>query len=82
MNLFPECIAYSKTYEVEGEWNPNQVGENGLADTKSTVDEGVAYNNSYELEEGEWVPDMEDECDIADKSTIDEGIKSTWLSLK
>ncbi|QCE14676.1 uncharacterized protein LOC114164765 isoform X2 [Vigna unguiculata] len=66
--------AYSKTYEVEGEWNPNQVGENGLADTKSTVDEGVAYNNSYELEEGEWVPDMEDECDIADKSTIDEGM--------
>ncbi|XP_022636279.1 uncharacterized protein LOC106759793 isoform X3 [Vigna radiata var. radiata] len=68
--------AYSKTYEVEGEWNPNQVGENGLADTKSIVDEGVAYNNSYELEEGEWIPDMEDECDIADRSTIDEGVLS------
>ncbi|KAK7354020.1 hypothetical protein VNO80_19476 [Phaseolus coccineus] len=66
--------AHSKTYEVEGEWNRNQVGENGLADTKSIVDEGVAYNNSYELEEGEWIPDMEDECDIVDRSTIDEGM--------
>ncbi|XP_047172846.1 uncharacterized protein LOC124840773 isoform X1 [Vigna umbellata] len=66
--------AYSKTYEVEGEWNPKQEGENGLADSKSIVDEGIAYDNSYELEEGEWIPDMEDECDIADRSTIDEGM--------
>ncbi|TKY73533.1 RNA-binding protein 5-A [Spatholobus suberectus] len=66
--------AYSKTYEVEDEWIPGPVDEKGLADNKSTVDEGIAYSNTYELEEGEWIPDMEDEYGIADRSTIDEGI--------
>ncbi|CAJ1974883.1 unnamed protein product, partial [Sphenostylis stenocarpa] len=63
-----------KTYDVEGDWIRNQVGENGLADEKSTVDEGIAYSNTYELEEGEWIPDMEDECDIDDRSNINEGM--------
>lgn len=77
MNLFSECIAYSKTYEVEGEWIPEPGDENGLADDiRSTVDEGIPYSNTYELEEGEWIPDMEDEYGIADRSTIDEGIST------
>ncbi|KAG5019685.1 hypothetical protein JHK87_015540 [Glycine soja] len=44
--------AYSKTYEVEGEWIPEPADENGLADDiRSTVDEGIPYSNTYELEE-------------------------------
>ncbi|KAH1254977.1 SURP and G-patch domain-containing protein 1-like protein [Glycine max] len=66
--------AYSKTYEVEGEWILEPGDENGLADNRSTVDEGIPYSNTYELEEGEWIPDMEDEYGIADRSTIDEAI--------
>lgn len=74
MNLFPQCIAYSNTYEVEGEWTTGPVDENAIADNKSIVDEGIDYNNSYELEEGEWVPDPEDENRVADRSATDEGI--------
>ncbi|KAL2340935.1 hypothetical protein Fmac_008875 [Flemingia macrophylla] len=71
--------AYSKTYEVEDELISVPADENGLADNKSTVDEGMAYSNTYELEEdeleeGEWIPDMEDEYGRGDRSTIDEGI--------
>lgn len=73
MNLFPECIAHANTYEVEGEWIPDPMDENGIAD-KTTVDEGIAYNNTYELEEGEWIPDPEDANGIADRNTMDEGI--------
>ncbi|XP_061362951.1 uncharacterized protein LOC133306644 isoform X2 [Gastrolobium bilobum] len=65
--------AYSNTCEVEGEWIPDPVDENGIAH-KSTVDEGIAYSNTYEVEEGEWIPDPEDENGIADRSTIDEGM--------
>nr|KYP53915.1 RNA-binding protein 5-A [Cajanus cajan] len=39
---------YSKTYEVEGAWMPDPVDENGLADNKSTVDEGIL------LDEEKW----------------------------
>ncbi|KAL5192038.1 SURP and G-patch domain-containing protein 1-like protein [Glycine soja] len=66
--------AYSKSYEVEGEWILEPGDENGLAYNRSTVDEGIPYSNTYELEEGEWIPDMEDEYGIADRSTIDEAI--------
>ncbi|KAL5146246.1 hypothetical protein HKD37_06G016103 [Glycine soja] len=63
--------AYSKTYEVEGEWIPEPGDENGLADDiRSTVDEGIPYSNTYELEEGEWIPDMEDEYGIADRTIL------------
>ncbi|KAK7411090.1 hypothetical protein VNO78_02479 [Psophocarpus tetragonolobus] len=64
--------AYNKTYELEGEWIPDPVDENGLTDNKSTVDEGISYSNTYELEEGEWFPDMDNEYGTADGSTIDE----------
>ncbi|KAJ1378190.1 G-patch domain [Sesbania bispinosa] len=66
--------AYHNTYEVEGERIPSLVNQNGIADNKSTVDEGIAYSNTYEVEEGEWIPDPEDGNDIADRSIIDEGI--------
>ncbi|XP_027331994.1 uncharacterized protein LOC113847217 isoform X2 [Abrus precatorius] len=63
--------AYNNRYAA-GEWIPDSVNENGLADNKSTVDEGIAYSNTYELEEGEWIPDTEDENGIANRSTLDE----------
>ncbi|KAK7301560.1 hypothetical protein RJT34_12427 [Clitoria ternatea] len=66
--------AYRRTYELEGEWVPGPVDENSLADNRSAVDEGIAYSDTYELEEGEWIPDIEDENGIADRSTLDEGI--------
>ncbi|KAK7350640.1 hypothetical protein VNO77_09479 [Canavalia gladiata] len=66
--------AYGETFAVEGEWVPDPMDESGLADNKTTVDEGIAYSNTYELEEGEWIPDTEDENGIADRSSIDEGI--------
>ncbi|XP_019432187.1 PREDICTED: angiogenic factor with G patch and FHA domains 1 isoform X2 [Lupinus angustifolius] len=65
--------AYRNSYEAEGEWIPDPMDENGIAD-KTTVDEGIADSNTYELEEGEWIPDPEDENDIAGRTTIDEGI--------
>lgn len=45
-----------------------------MTDDKRIVDEVVAYSDTYELEEGEWIPEPEDENHIADTSTIDEGI--------
>lgn len=74
MNLFSKCIAYNKTYEVEGKWIPNPRDENDLANSRSTMDEGIPYNTTYELEEGEWIPNMEEEYGIDDRSTINEGI--------
>lgn len=79
MNLFPEFIAYHNTDEVEREWIPGPVDDNVIADNEGTVDEGVAYSDTYELEEGEWIPDSEDENGIADRSPIDEGIAIAWL---
>ncbi|CAK8566737.1 unnamed protein product [Lathyrus sativus] len=67
-----EANAYSNTYEVEGEWSTGLEDENGKADDKRIVDEVVAYSDTYELEEGEWIP--EEENHIADTSTIDEGM--------
>lgn len=58
---------------MEGEWITGQVDENGIADKIGTVDEGIAYSNTYEVEEGEWIPDADDENRIASRSSIDEG---------
>ena len=58
---------------MDKEWIPDQVDENGIVD-KSTVDEGTAYSNAYEVEEGEWIPDPEDLNGTVGRSTIDEGI--------
>ncbi|WJX33082.1 hypothetical protein P8452_21333 [Trifolium repens] len=66
--------AYSNTYEVENEWTTGPTDENGMTENKRIEDEGVVYNNTYEVEEGEWIPGLEDENLIADGSTIDEGI--------
>ncbi|CAJ2644556.1 uncharacterized protein LOC123898595 isoform X2 [Trifolium pratense] len=69
-----EASAYSNTYEVENEWTTGLTGENGMTENKRIDDEGVAYSDTYEVEEGEWIPDLEDENPIADGSAIDEGI--------
>lgn len=82
MNLFPLCIAYSNTYEVEDEWTSGPVDENGIADNRSILDEGIVYSNIYEVEEGEWIPDPEDENRIAGGSTIDEGIVTLLACLR
>ncbi|XP_057442911.1 uncharacterized protein LOC130734483 isoform X2 [Lotus japonicus] len=69
-----EYYSYHNTDEVEREWIPGPVDDNVIADNEGTVDESVAYSDTYELEEGEWIPDSEDENGIADRSPIDEGI--------
>ncbi|KAK2388847.1 D111/G-patch domain-containing protein [Trifolium repens] len=66
--------AYSNTYEVESEWTTCPTNENGMTENKRIEDAGVVYNDTYEVEEGEWIPDLEDENLIADGSTTDEGI--------
>lgn len=66
---------------MEGEWTTGPADENGMADYEKIVDEGVAYCDSYEVEEGEWIPDLEDENHIADRSTIDEGIATLFSCL-
>ncbi|KAL1363872.1 hypothetical protein AAHE18_03G178200 [Arachis hypogaea] len=64
--------------DVGDKWIPGPVDANGIVD-KTTVDEGIAYSDTYELEEGEWIPDAEDLNQLngtADASTTDEGILS------
>ncbi|XP_072081104.1 uncharacterized protein [Arachis hypogaea] len=45
--------------DVGDKWIPGPVDANGIVD-KTAVDEGMAYSDTYELEEGEWIPDAED----------------------
>jgi hypothetical protein len=65
---------------VENEWTTGPTDENVMTENKRIEDEGVAYNDTYEVEEGEWIPDLEDENLIADGSTIDEGIATLLTS--
>jgi hypothetical protein len=66
---------------VENEWTTGPTDENGMTENKRIEDEGVVYNDTYEVEEGEWIPDLEDENLIADGSTIDEGIATLLTCL-
>ncbi|MED6159195.1 hypothetical protein PIB30_040053 [Stylosanthes scabra] len=63
------------TCEVDDNWIAESVDANGMVD-KSTLDESIAYSDTYELEEGEWIPDAEDLNGIFNATTTDEGILS------